>query len=253
MILAAHLCPELRQFHKPSIAKKAHAMSRSARLLQLLDALRRARLPQTGPQLAQTLGVSLRTIYRDIATLRSQGADIVGDPGLGFEMRPGFLLPPLMFNADELEALLLGAGWASLQADPQLAQAASTAMDRIRSALPLDLRIAVDTSGLLVPNMQQSPQPETWQAALRRAIRAEHIVVLHYKDQHGTLTERQVWPFAMAYFERARVVSAWCELRQDFRHFRADRVHAMQDMGRRYPERRQTLIQRWLEQTGYSI
>ena len=73
-------------------------MSRSARLLQLLDTLRRARQPQAGPQLAQDLGVSLRTLYRDIATLRGQGADILGDPGLGFEMRPGFLLPPLMFN-----------------------------------------------------------------------------------------------------------------------------------------------------------
>ncbi|MBV8248971.1 MAG: YafY family transcriptional regulator [Comamonas sp.] len=228
-------------------------MSRSARLLQLLDALRRARQPQTGPQLAQQLGVSLRTLYRDIATLRAQGADILGDPGMGFEMRPGFLLPPLMFNADELEALLLGARWASLQADPQLAQAAGTAMDRIRSALPLDLRIAVDTSGLLVPNMQDSPQSEPWQTALRRAIRAEHKVVLHYQDQHGTPTRRRVWPFAMAYFERSRVVSAWCELRQDFRHFRADRVHALEDLGERYPHRRQELIQRWLEQTGYSI
>jgi biotin operon repressor len=134
-------------------------MSRSARLLQLLDTLRRARQPQTGPELAQALGVSLRTLYRDIATLRTQGADILGDPGIGFEMRPGFLLPPLMFNADELEALLLGARWASLQADPQLAQAATAAMDRIRSALPLELRIAVDTSGLLVPNMQTTRRP----------------------------------------------------------------------------------------------
>ena len=114
-------------------------MSRSARLLQLLDTLRRARLPQTGPELAQALGVSLRTLYRDIATLRTQGADILGDPGIGFEMRPGFLLPPLMFNADELEALLLGARWASLQADAPLAQAAESALERIRSCLPLPL------------------------------------------------------------------------------------------------------------------
>ena len=72
---------------------------------------------------------------------------------------------------------------------------------------------------------------ETWQSALRRAIRAQHKVVLHYQDQHGTLTQRLVWPFAMAYFEHSRVVSAWCELRDDFRHFRADRVHDMQDCG----------------------
>jgi predicted DNA-binding transcriptional regulator YafY len=228
-------------------------MSRSARLLRLLDLLRRARQPQTGPALARTLDISLRTLYRDIGTLREQGAAIEGDPGVGFEMRPGFLLPPLMFNADELEALLLGARWASQQADPQLAQAAAAAMGRIRTALPLDLRIAVDTSGLLVPNMHETPSPEAWQAALRRAIRAEHKVVLHYQDQHGTLTERLVWPVAMAYFERSRVVTAWCELRQAFRHFRADRVHHLQDLGERYPEARQHLIQRWLAETGYTL
>ena len=228
-------------------------MSRSARLLQLLDLLRRARQPQTGPALAHTLGVSLRTLYRDIASLREQGAAIVGDPGVGFEMRPGFLLPPLMFNADELEALLLGARWASMQADPHLAHAATAAMDRIRTALPLDLRIAVDTSGLLVPNLCGAPAPEAWQAALRRAIRAEHKIVLHYQDQHGTMTERLVWPCAMAYFERSRIVVAWCELRQAFRHFRADRVHHLQDLEERYPNSRQQLIQRWLDETGYTI
>ncbi len=228
-------------------------MSRSSRLLQLLDLLRRARHPQTGPALAHTLGVSLRTLYRDIASLREQGAAIVGDPGVGFEMRPGFLLPPLMFNADELEALLLGARWASMQADPHLAHAATAAMDRIRTALPLDLRIAVDTSGLLVPNLCDAPAPEAWQAALRRAIRAEHKIVLHYQDQHGTMTERLVWPCAMAYFERSRIVVAWCELRQAFRHFRADRVHHLQDLEERYPNSRQQLIQRWLDETGYTI
>ena len=228
-------------------------MSRSSRLLQLLDLLRRARQPQTGPALAHTLGVSLRTLYRDIASLREQGAAIVGDPGVGFEMRPGFLLPPLMFNADELEALLLGARWASMQADPHLAHAATAAMDRIRTALPLDLRIAVDTSGLLVPNLCDAPAPEAWQAALRRAIRAEHKIVLHYQDQHGTMTERLVWPCAMAYFERSRIVVAWCELRQAFRHFPADRVHQLQDLEERYPNSRQQLIQRWLDETGYTI
>lgn len=229
-------------------------MSRPARLLQLLDLLRRARQPRSGPQLAQTLQISLRTLYRDIATLREQGAAIVGDPGVGYEMRPGFLLPPLMFTADELEALLLGARWARQQADPQLASAAGTAMDRIRSALPLELRIEVDTTGLLVPPVAvPDQQPEPWQSALRQAIRAQHRVVLHYQDQHGVLTQRPVWPFAMAYFERCRVVSAWCELRQDFRHFRADRVLTLHDSGERYPQSRQQLIRRWLKHTGYQV
>ena len=78
-------------------------------------------------------------------------------------------------------------------------------------------------------------------------------MVLHYEDQHGQLTQRTVWPFAMAYFERARVLSAWCELRQGFRHFRADRVQDLQDLGERYPDTRQQLITRWLAETGYSL
>jgi len=153
-------------------------MSRSARLLQLIDLLRRARLPQAGPVLARQLDVSLRTLYRDIATLREQGAAIAGDPGVGYEMRPGFLLPPLMFTPDELEALLLGARWASRQADPELAQAATAALDRIRSALPLELRIEVDTSGLLVPPICHESVTEPWQTALRLAIRRQHRVLL---------------------------------------------------------------------------
>ena len=88
---------------------------------------------------------------------------------------------------------------------------------------------------------------------LRRAIRAEHKVVLHYRDQHGVPSQRRIWPFAMAYFERSRVVSAWCELRQAFRHFRADRVDSLEDLGERYPQRRQALIQRWLDETGYTL
>lgn len=228
-------------------------MARSARLLQLIDLLRRARLPQTGPALAQQLGVSLRTLYRDIATLRTQGAAIAGDPGVGYEMRPGFLLPPLMFTPDELEALLLGARWASHQADPELAQAASAALDRIRSALPLELRIEVDTSGLLVPPVCHSGAAEPWQTALRLAIRRQHKVLLHYTDEKGQPSERRVWPFAMAFFEQRRILAAWCELRQDFRHFRADRVRCVTDQGERYPGHRSALIERWSQQMGYQV
>lgn len=220
-------------------------MTRPARLLQLLDLLRRARRPVSGPALAQALGVSLRTLYRDIATLRGQGAVIEGDPGVGYEMRPGFVLPPLMFTPDELEALLLGARWASRQADPELANAAAAAVDRIRSVLPLDLRIAIDTSGLMVPAFDREPEPEPWQAALRIAIRREHKVRLHYTDEQGRASERVIWPFALGFFEHARVVAAWCELRQDFRHFRADRVRAVEDTQQRYPEPRHALIERW--------
>ena len=229
-------------------------MSRSARLLQLLDTLRRACRPQPGPALARQLNISLRTLYRDIATLREQGADILGDPGLGFEMRPGFLLPPLMFTADELEALMLGARWVGKQADGQLAAAAASALERIRGSLPVELRTEIDTSGLLVPDMRSGERTaEPWQGPLRLAIRSQHKVLLRYRDQKDQASERCVWPFAMGFFDHVRVLVAWCELRQDFRHFRADRVLEVQDLAERYPESRARLIQRWSRQMGYRI
>ena len=134
--------------------------SRAARLLQLLEHLRTHRQPVPGATLAQHQGVSLRTLYRDIATLREQGAQIEGDPGVGYVLRPGFTLPPLMFSADELEALVLGARWvASHAADPQLARAARHAVQRVSGVLPSALRLAIDTNGLFVPARSDSPPP----------------------------------------------------------------------------------------------
>ena len=222
--------------------------SRAARLLHLLDALRRRRTAAPGPALAQDLGVSLRTLYRDIATLREQGADIAGDPGVGYLLKPGFMLPPLMFGADELEALLLGARWVSLQPDPELAQAAQSALARVVSTLPAHARLALETSGLMVPRPPQSAPPEAWLPALRRAIRAERKVVLDYGDANGEATRRTVWPFAVGFFQHSRLLAAWCELRRDFRHFRADRVRHLQATDEPLPERRHVLIRRWKAQ-----
>ena len=223
--------------------------SRAARLLQLLEHLRTYRHPVPGATLAQHQGVSLRTLYRDIATLREQGARIEGEPGVGYVLCPGFTLPPLMFSDDELEALVLGARWvASHSADPELARAARDAVQRIGAVLPPELRLAVETSGLFVPARAHAPSPAPWLPVLRRAIRDEHALLLHYRDEGGAVTQRRIWPFAMAFFDQARLIAAWCELRQDFRHFRADRVVDLADSGTRYPERRHALIRRWRAQ-----
>ena len=223
--------------------------SRAARLLQLLEHLRTHRQPVPGATLAQHQGVSLRTLYRDIATLREQGARIEGEPGVGYVLRPGFTLPPLMFSADELEALVLGARWvAGHAADPELARAARDAVQRIGAVLPPELRLAVETSGLFVPARAHAPSPAPWLPVLRRAIRDEHALLLHYRDEGGAVTQRRIWPFAMAFFDHARLIAAWCELRQDFRHFRADRVVDLAHSGTRYPQRRHALIRRWRAQ-----
>lgn len=223
--------------------------SRAHRLLRLLDLLHGRRRPVSGAALAGDLAVSLRTVYRDIATLREQGADIAGDPGVGYQMRPGFLLPPLMFSQDELEALVLGARWVQGLADRELARAADGALTRITATLPAALRLAVDTSGLFVPRgRRDSGSAEPWLPTLRHAIRDEEALLMDYVDADGRSTRRTVWPFAMAFFDPgARLIAAWCELRQDFRHFRAERVAGLERAGRRYPVRRHVLIRRWRE------
>ncbi len=219
--------------------------TRAARLLQLLDELHRRRTPVRGAQLAERLGVSLRTLYRDIDALRGQGAEIAGDPGVGYQLRPGFLLPAMMFSAEELEAVALGARWVAAHGDPELAESARRAMERIGSALPDALRLQVETGGLLAPEWRSTRAPEPWVSTLRHAIREEHAVRMRYADAEGRATERVVWPFAMAFLADMRLLAAWCELRGDFRHFRADRVLALDDTGQRYPERRHRLLKRW--------
>ena len=221
--------------------------TRATRLLHLLDELRRRRRPVRGAQLADQLGISLRTLYRDIDALRAQGAVIAGDPGVGYQLRAGFMLPPMMFSPDELEALVLGARWVASHADPELAEAAGRALDRVVGVLPEGLRLQVETSGLFAPDWSPVP-PEPWLPALRRAIREGNAVRLRYRDAQGRASERLVWPFAMAFLADMRLLAAWCESRADFRHFRADRVLALEDTGRRYPERRQRLVRRWERQ-----
>ena len=225
--------------------------TRAVRLLKLLETLRGHRHPVSASTLAHQLTVSPRTLYRDVATLRGQGAQIDGEAGVGYVLRPGFTLPPLMFGEEEIEALVLGASWVAQQADPALADAARHALQRISATLPPRLRLAVETSGLLVPRSTHSTPPEPWLPALRGAIRAEEKVRMDYVDADGQTSCRTVWPFAMAFFQTSRVLVAWCELRQDFRHFRADRVAGLHTTGERYPSHRHVLLRRWRAQMQF--
>jgi predicted DNA-binding transcriptional regulator YafY len=225
-------------------------MSRAARLLDLLQLLRRHRRPLAGAAIATELGISLRTLYRDIATLQAQGAAIDGAPGLGYQLRDGFLLPPLMFGADELDALVLGCRWVADRADPALAAAARDALAKISAVLPPERREAVAHSGLLVgPATPTQDDPERL-AALRHAIRVEHRLRIAYRDAQGEASERIVWPLALGFFDRVQVLVAWCELRGALRHFRTDRIAAADELPGRYPRRRATLLAQWRAEQG---
>jgi predicted DNA-binding transcriptional regulator YafY len=225
-------------------------MARSERLLTLLQALRRHRRPVTGATLAEETGVSLRTLYRDIASLQAQGADIEGEAGIGYVLKPGFMLPPMMFSQDEIEALVLGSRWVARSAEPRLASAGADAMAKIAAVLPADMREEINSATLLVgPRREGEDKADL--SVIRRAIRAERILEINYADESGAVSIRRVWPFALGYFEHTRIMAAWCELRQDFRHFRTDRIGDMVVQDGRYPRRRAALMKAWREVDQY--
>ena len=200
--------------------------------------------------LADSLGVSLRTLYRDIATLQAQGADIEGAPGLGYVLKPGFMLPPLMFSEEEIEAIVLGSRWVARRTDGALADAAANALAKIAAVLPSDLRASLEASTLLIGPGDPLPPMIVDLTVIREAIRAERKLHLAYRDEAGRLSERIVWPFALGFFERVRMIVAWCELRDGFRHFRADRIEAMTVTASRYPRGRRALLKSWRETIG---
>jgi predicted DNA-binding transcriptional regulator YafY len=219
-------------------------MARTHRLFDLLQALRRYRRPVSGADLARETGVSLRTLYRDIATLQAIGAEIEGEAGVGYVLRPGFLLPPLMFSEEEIEALVLGAQWVGQRTDDALASAARNAIAKIAAIVPDDLRRRLEDEAFLVA---ASPDrgPSIDLKLLRQAVREERKLRITYRDEGGAQTARIIWPFAIGFFESIRTVGAWCELRQDFRHFRADRIGHAQLLDERYPRRRHALVKDW--------
>lgn len=225
-------------------------MSRAERLLQLMQVLRRHQAPVRGQALAESLGISLRTLYRDMASLQAQGARIEGEPGVGYQLRPGFMLPPLMFTEDEIEALVLGSRWVAERADAELAEAARNARAKIAAVIPPELRRELEASSLLIPPGASAPAGDLELAQIRRAIRGERKLLLTYRDQKGGDSTRTIWPFALGFFEHTRVVVAWCELREGFRHFRTDRIQALTVSAERYPRHRRDLLQAWRESEG---
>ncbi|MDG3443470.1 helix-turn-helix transcriptional regulator [Nitrospirillum amazonense] len=220
-------------------------MSRSARLLDLIQALRRHRRPVTAADLAGELGISIRTVYRDIATLAAQGVPVEGEAGLGYVLRPGFMLPPLMFGDDEIEALVLGLRWVAQRGDGPLGLAAQNATAKITAVLPADLKALAEDSGLVPVSLKPSVTEPRDLTEIRRAIRTERKLRIAYTDGQGRASDRTIWPFALAFMERIRMVAAWCETRQAFRHFRTDRIVEVTVEADRYPRRRHALLADW--------
>lgn len=231
-------------------------MSRTERLFKLIQILRRHRRPVSGGKLAAETGVSLRTLYRDIQTLADQGAPIEGERGIGFLLRPGFLLPPLMFRDDEIEALVLGARWVALRADHDLATAAQDVISKVTAVLPPSLKERIEDAALF-PAVEKSSDEKAGEKAknvrlLRQAMRQEKKIRISYQDKDKKPSVRTVWPLAIGIFESVQILVAWCESRKGFRHFRIDRMASIIILTEALPKRRTLLLQSWRESEGLS-
>lgn len=199
-------------------------MRRADRLFQIVQLIRGRRL-STAAFLAGRLEVSLRTIYRDVADLQHQGVPIEGEAGVGYRLGAGFELPPLMFSQAEANALVVAARVAQAWLDAGLARDVESALGKILSVLPPASRVAAEAQALFAPGRGLDQRTQETLQTLREAVQAQRRVRLLYLDLDERTSERHVRPLACLYWGKVWTLSAWCELRDDFRTFRIDRVH----------------------------
>ena len=198
-------------------------MRRADRLFRIVQHLHHDRVI-TARELAEVLEVSERTIYRDIQDLSLSGVPITGEAGVGYRLMQGFHLPPLMFNEEELAALLLGARMVQTWTDQGLARAANQAMAKIENVIPDHLRPELERQDLLVPNFTSGKPVAEHLALLRKAIKTQQKVRYEYVREDGQHSCRTVHPLGLFYWGGVWTLVAWCELRDQFRHFRLDRM-----------------------------
>ena len=204
-------------------------MRRADRLFQVIQFLR-ARRSATAAELARELEVSERTVYRDVRELVACGVPIEGEAGVGYVLDRTFDLPPLMFTAGELQALALGASMVAAFADPELVGEARRALEKVDAALPVDLRVHLARPPHRALRFERVPGSEHL-SGLRAAIVRRRRVSFAYTDAQGDQTQREVRPLGLFFWGATWTVTAWCELRDDFRHFRVDRVEALEADG----------------------
>jgi predicted DNA-binding transcriptional regulator YafY len=217
-------------------------LGHSGRLLALLQALRRRRHPVTAATLAREMEVSERTIYRDLSELAAQGAPVEGEAGVGYILRPGLFLPPLMLTEDETEAVLLGLRYVDQRGDDVLATAAENARAKIAAVLSQERQDAALTPMAIPgPDGHGFPENKVPLNLLRAVIRTQKRLAIDYIDGEERRTRRVIWPIQLGFMDSARVLTGWCELRKAFRFFRTDRIVST-EVRDRYPARRINLM-----------
>ncbi|MFC5759328.1 helix-turn-helix transcriptional regulator [Rhizobium sp. GCM10022189] len=201
-------------------------MRKASRLFEIIQILRLAKKPMTAAVMAERLEVTVRSIYRDIAALQAMRVPIEGGRGIGYIMRPGFDLPPLMFSIEETEAIVLSLALLERTGDEELKLAARRVNQKLAGAVPLPLRQAMENKALYAWGTVARAPTGLDLAIVRRAIRDERKLDLRYRDEMGRASERTIRPIALIYYSQTANIVAWCELRQAIRNFRSDRVEA---------------------------
>ncbi|WP_127113101.1 helix-turn-helix transcriptional regulator [Shimia sediminis] len=222
-------------------------MSKTARLFQLMQVLRSLPPPATAEQLADEMGVSMRTIYRDVDTLRSLGAVIDGAAGFGFTLIEDASLPPLGFDEEEIEALVVGLREVMAVGDPALADAANNAMSKLRARLPSKQAHRLEHAVLTAVRFARPPMPGIDARALRKATWEERTIRFDYEDVNGAATVRNVDPLSIVFMQASHCLMAWCHLRQDYRVFRLDRMKNLELTTESFRPRRVPMLREFSE------
>ena len=219
-------------------------MRRADRLFDVIQILRSARKPVTAAAIAGELEVTVRTVYRDVATLQARRVPIEGAAGVGYVLRKGFDLPPLMFTIDEIEAIAVGARLVRRLRDRALTYAADRVLGKVTTILPESLRGHADAPFYV--SSGDTVRPTGVDAAqLRAAIRDRRKMRIIYRDEKARRTRRTIWPLAMAYYVDVTLVGAWCELREDLRNFRVERIAGSTVLADRFEDPRGRLLAQW--------
>jgi predicted DNA-binding transcriptional regulator YafY len=209
-------------------------MRRADRLFQIVQLMRGGRLV-TARKLAEKLEISDRTVYRDIRDLQASGVPIDGEAGVGYVLRHGFELPPLMFSRSEIEAIVLGTRMVEAWGGAQLAESAREALKKIGAVLPPDLRERVERTHLYAPGYRVPDAIRRRIDRLNDAIRGQQVAAIDYRREDGGASQRRIRPLGLYFWGGVWTVVAWCELRLDFRSFRVDRMDRLEVLDERFP------------------
>jgi len=221
-------------------------MRRADRLFDIIQALRSARHPLTASALAARFEVTPRTIYRDIAALQSRRVPIEGAPGIGYVLRRGYDLPPLTFTIEEIEAITVGVQMVRRLRDDELQQAAASVISKLTVALPEAARESLTEPHIWVSEGMAQHPTGVEPADLRSAIRGHRKMRIAYIDARGKKSRRTIRPVAMVYYVDVTLIAAWCELRDDFRHFRIDRIVSCTVLDDNFAAEGERLMAAWL-------